>query len=341
LAHKFQSRWLLRRMPRRWLGTILLSSVCSLHLVPAPVKNDTVRRVGGHMKSSVFALASTALLLTSCSPILREVRHPGGYPGYLLDKRTFDASRSKKLQLLRTSIILAMAARMGTATIRDGKEADAFADYLTAATDEINYAAANVYGAIPAGGIAIVPPCRVGVMANNPTNCQGYYALFESDMPMIEARITRVMLAALPEDRVRKFIGDVAKGNVLSAAWSAIKAVGEATGGLHRSAGVYRTGLEAVAANVADCEGKTDTFAEDTQTVHHAAECMGLSHNSLFDNDSQIPSDKPNLEVKIDALTAMLLLVQTSCARLPVVTDSGKTSDRVKARGDVCEKIRG
>ena len=293
------------------------------------------------MKFLAISVASVAILLSSCSPILREVRHPGGYPGYLLDQRTFDSSRSKKLQLFRSAMILAMAARMGTATIRDGKEADAFAEYLTAATDEINYAAANVYGVIPAGGSAYTAPCKVGISAPSQAGCVGYFALFESDVPMIEARITRAMLAALPEDRVRKFIGDVTKGNVLSAAWSAIKVAGETTGGLHRSAGVYRSGLESVAANVADgkCKGGSRSFLEDIQTVRHAAECMGLSHDSLFENDSQIDPDDLNLAVKDDALRAMILLIQTSCARLPVVTDTLNTAAQISSRGAVCAKI--
>ncbi|WP_447764997.1 hypothetical protein [Sphingopyxis panaciterrae] len=97
-----------------------------------------------------------ALSLSGCGAITRDLRHPGGYPGRILDKRAFDASESKQLQLLRFTIILAMAARMAGEAANDSKDADAIAEYLAATADEINYAAANIY---PVNGKA---PCSVG-----------------------------------------------------------------------------------------------------------------------------------------------------------------------------------
>jgi len=105
----------------------------------------------------VGLLASAALVLSGCSAITRDLRHPGGYPGRLLDKRTFDASESKQLQLLRFTIILAMAARMAGETSNDSKDADAIAEYLAATADEINYTAANVYELADGSS-----PCAVG-----------------------------------------------------------------------------------------------------------------------------------------------------------------------------------
>ena len=98
------------------------------------------------MRKFVAFLSSVSLVASGCTPIAQELRNPGGYPGYVLDRHMFDASRSKEMHLLRAAIILAMASRMGTATVRDGAEADSFATYLAAASDELNYAAANVYG---------------------------------------------------------------------------------------------------------------------------------------------------------------------------------------------------
>ena len=106
------------------------------------------------MRNSVGISLILALSLSGCGAITRDLRHPGGYPGHLLDERTFDASESKEVQLLRFTIILAMAARMAGESANDAKDADAVAEYLSATADEINYAAANIYP-------SAITPCRV------------------------------------------------------------------------------------------------------------------------------------------------------------------------------------
>lgn len=298
------------------------------------------------MFKKINAIALILSTVTGCGPVLREVRHPGGYPGYLLDQKTFDASRSKQLQLYRAALIMAMAARMGTATIRDGKDADAFVDYLGAASDEINYAAANIY---PAGGQA---PCAVHPYLSKsdvpmlPTPVPelpclgGYFSLFESDVPMMEARITRLMLAALPEDRARSFLQDVGKGNIFSAAWNAIGAASEATGGLHRASGVYRTGLELLAANMDSCRdksasdterskaiGEPDTlpdraiFEQDKSTVWDATQCLGLSHDRFFASPDEAVAGNLGTRVSLNSLQAIMRIARTACMRLQINTE--------------------
>ena len=103
--------------------------------------------MGRIVKKSIIFLFGTALFaLSGCQTILtKEFRHSGGYVGYQLDKRTFDASESKKLQLLRANMIMAMAARLGADTVQNGEDATAFAQYLQTTANEINYTAANIY----------------------------------------------------------------------------------------------------------------------------------------------------------------------------------------------------
>lgn len=336
-----------------------------------------------------IALAVILSVMTGCGPVLREVRHPGGYPGYLLDKRTFDASRSKQLQLFRAALIMAMAARMGTATIRDGKDADAFVDYLAASADEINYTAANIYPvqpprveSLPLAGIDL--PCAVTNRSNpnSPTSAKqaeqaeqaaveasapaipcagGYYSLFESDMPMMEARILRLMLAALPEDRVRSFLQDVQKGNILSAGWNAIKAAAETTGGLHRATGVYRSGLELVAANMDVCRPESDVdkrrretakeasrapdFAmtnQEKSTVWNAAECLGLPHDQLVGDSNEAVGANLGATVSRATFHAIMRIARTACVRLQINTDAvpiDKIDQRFLERMERCRVV--
>jgi hypothetical protein len=325
------------------------------------------------MKKSMISVLTLAVALQGCTPIIKETRYSGGYPGYLLDKRTFFAARSKSLILLRANIILAMAARMGTASIHDGKDADAFADYLAAAGDELNYAAADLYGvdttlpctmrsdAVPAPAAFPATPERIDRNDGQPTpianqapppatmtlplvpnGCSAYYANFESDLPLLEDRIIRLMLAALPAERARAFLKDVGDGNVLAAAWNALRVIYDAAGGLHRATGVYRSGLELVASNSASCE---NAFNQAHGTVLDAAKCLGIPEDKLFSSANveaaNDPSRRPSPDltmVKRDAFHAAMLIAETSCARLPINSD-GTVSKEVAKRNLLCDRL--
>lgn len=331
------------------------------------------------MKKSVMRVLSLAVALQGCTPIIKETRYTGGYPGYLLDKRTFFAARSKSLILLRANIILAMAARMGTAGIHDGKDADAFADYLAAASDELNYTAADLYGvgttfpctirddAAPTPAVVPAAPERIDRNDGQPTpiasptptptpaptpapattlplvpkGCSAYYANFESDLPLLEDRITRLMIAALPAERARAFLKDVGDGNVLAAAWNALRVIYDAAGGLHRATGVYRSGLELVASNRA-CD---KAFDQAHGTVLDAAKCLGIPDDKLFSSADTAAANDPNQRstpdltvVKRDAFHAAMLITETSCARLPINSD-GAVSQEVTKRNLLCDRL--
>ena len=293
-----------------------------------------MRRVG------VAFLVSSSLILCSCQAVVREFRHPGGYPGYLLDRRSFDASGSKQLQLLRAAIVIAMAARMSQVTSNGPDEADAVAKYLGAAADELNYTAANIYDDFE-GGVVGPSPCLVAqpaptktakdlfVELNDAVNeaknyansarisaseataaqnaiasgsgerivisprlqrkvvdtCPGYFVNFESDIPLLESRIARLMFATLPQDRLKEFAEDVQEGNILGGAWSAVKLLVVGARGLHQAAGTYRTGQEALVANLDECgaENKNGPRPEEaTMTVADAVKCLGLPADTLF-----------------------------------------------------------
>lgn len=299
------------------------------------------------MKPLVWGTTCLSLILGGCGPIIKELRHPGGYPGSILDERLIDGSKQKSAQLLRAAIIIAMASRMATATIRDGKDADAFTDYLAAATEELNYAASNIYN------VAEEPPCLVtSAVLNN--HCRAYYVNFEADIPLLEGRIVRLMLAALPENRARAFLEDVTKGNVLGAAWSAIRAISDAAGGLRRSAAVFRSSLE-IAAVLENCKGDPPRPSppeapvaptgssgslpkppiDANMAVDRAAACFQLSTDQLFDKN-KVTISRP---VPEGALRAVLLLAETACARLPVNSE-GDILEKATQRNKVCQRIR-
>lgn len=84
-----------------------------------------MRRAGrsGAVLAMVSLLGGCGLVRTGVD---RDLRYPGGVGGALLDRYgAYQAAPSKQLQLFREAVTLAILSRVATATISDGKEADA------------------------------------------------------------------------------------------------------------------------------------------------------------------------------------------------------------------------
>lgn len=275
------------------------------------------------MKKPISLLACACLLATTgCGAALKDLRHPGGYPGDVLDRHSFNASGSKQLILLRAAIVLAMAAQIGKETVR-GEDADAFARYLAVTADEINFAAADIYPG--ADGRA---PCSASA-ANTAaaTTCPGYYANFESGLPRIEQRLVKLTVAALPSDKARKFLDATAGGNVIGAAWNALSGFGKLAQGFHLASGTFRSGTEIVAANACGT-----AFAEATDTVADAVSCLELPTNSLFTpTDGPLPGDGT---VSPSAFDALMRIANASCTALPHLETGADAATLAAARAN-------
>ncbi|WP_375288004.1 hypothetical protein [Sphingomonas sp.] len=293
------------------------------------------------MKRVMTCVVLAAMLTGGCTPVLKEVRYSGGYPGYLLDKRTFDTSASKQLFLLRAAIILSMAAEMSRVTVT-GEDGDTVAKQLFAAAQEINYAAADIYS------IDGKSPCDTTGDAGD--DCAGFYENFEGNIPQIEARVVKVMLAVLPADRARKFLDNATKGDALAAAWHAIRTLAAAVGGVHFAAARYRSGLEIVAVHMgSQCKapggvsvaGKYDA---SSQTVIEAAGCLGLSQENLSANPDE--ADRIALrgdnggEVKRGAFQAVMHAIAVACYDLPYHGDEKTVAESRTLRSSTCTNIK-
>lgn len=306
-------------------------------------------------------LATAALLLNSgCAVIRDELRYPGGAPGRLLDRRTFDSSQSKQLALLRATLALAISARIGEASVAT-EDAGVFARQLAEAALEINYAAVDAgYPHIKkkeGGTEKALPTCSIpsgntrddprqfgqpddGVVADLEgrqvklpdfqrsyrdidQDCAGYFVNFESNISRIEARIVKAMLTALPAESARKFLEDVTKGDVFSALWSLTRSLGDLAAAFHRGAGVYRAGIENVAASTPSCDQKEPLarrfrdYHQDRDTVLVAAACLGLSNETLFDSET-ISADQLPSQVAPAAFLALFRIVRIACVALPL-----------------------
>ena len=248
------------------------------------------------------AIGSVAL--SGCTPVVRELRHSGGYPGYLMDQRFFNASNSKQLQLLRAGIIVAMASRVGAEYVRDTQEAEAFLNYLEAASSEINFMAGHIYE------IEGRKLCRDLVT----TDCDSHVALFESDMPLMEERILRLVVAALPQRRAARFLDSARSGDIMSAAWQALRLSLDSIDGARRGAAVQRSTLELRALLVQAQNGCFNEVNDAITTVNRAAGCLNMPVDSLPARE-EVPMP---LAVPRPAFDALFGMIRTSCGLLPV-----------------------
>lgn len=291
-------------------------------------------------------------VLSGCTVIRTELRNSGGYPGHLLDKRIFNASRSKQLQLLRAAMIVALASRVGTAYIRNGVEADAFASYLDNATRELNALAGNVYSTDK------IDICS-GVSATSPVTCPGYTALFESEVPALEYKIARLVVAALPEREASNFVSAIAKGDGISAAWKALWLGAKLVDGFHRGAATYRSTQEILAQAVLTgnnsagknkCENRISQFSNPNNakiaTIEEAVACLGLSNTAIFENPNELQASEYPTKISKDVFVAVFAITQTSCRMLPVDIDQSGTptsteenAKKITARKDTCARL--
>jgi len=268
----------------------------------------------------------------------------------------FDASLSKELVLLRGAILIAMVARAGTVYSRDQKDADSYVNYMISAGDEINILAGHIRENAE-GGMACNHPTaaeqRITDVAkaaipsettdasifpvDRPNNdgCYTYTVNFESDVPILERRLFRLAMAALPQEQAKRFLDQVTKGDVMGAAVAALKFSVKALDGLHSGAAVHRTGLEIVARQHLDCKNPAENFA----TVYDAAQCMGLSTENLFvgkhdDRTKYAP------QVNNSAFHALMRNLRDSCRMIPLGIDDD-SQDLNKVRNDRIAKCNG
>lgn len=308
-----------------------------------------------------------ASMLQGCSVARRELRHSGGYPGSVMDRRFFDASSSKELQLLRLTMVVALASRVGNATVQDGREAQAFLSYLRNATDEVNYLAGHLYGqaAAPAAGAApatpslytcenLAAPVAPGPIPVPAPPCSTYQSLFEADLPQLEYKVARLVLAALPREQAAAFARSARSGNIAGAAWQFLKLAAASIDGLHRGAAAYRSSQEILAIVIAEAAGRAQAgqgqgpghpdqnvqcadpgpaangagggsrIVAPIRTVEGAVACLGLSSDRLFSNPLERTVVFPR-QVPRDAFHALFEIIHTSCADMPLDLDLATT----------------
>jgi hypothetical protein len=158
---------------------------------------------------------------------------------------------------------------------------------------------------------------------------------FESDVPMLEKRLFRLAMAALPQEQAKEFLDQITKGNAMGAALAALNFSVKALDGLHSGAAVHRTGVEIVAGQHADCSGRPRA------TTFDAATCMKLPVDVLFvgKHDSR---DSYSISVPPEAFHALMRNLRDSCRMVPLGLQGDEDSlDEVRAdRIELCDSIR-
>ncbi|WP_261936404.1 MULTISPECIES: hypothetical protein [Sphingomonas] len=292
----------------------------------------------------ICSVSVIAISCPSCSYVAKDLRSTGGVVGSVLDQRMFDARQSKQLVVLRGAILVAMVARAGTVYARDQRDADAYVNYMTAAADEINILMGQIQGdhsglacdvrdSGASQEIALVRSSRLtsnqvatqraettdekDIPSDRPNGdgCYTYSVNFESDLPMLERRLFRLAMAALPQEQAKKFLDQVTTGNAFGAAMAALNFSAKALDGLHSGAAVHRTGVELIF-NQRTAKSRNDT-CQTYATVYYAAACMGLDPDSLFVGKQDKPEDyKPVVDGR--SFYAIMRNIRDSCRMIPM-----------------------
>ncbi len=167
--------------------------------------------------------------------------------------------------------------------------------------------------------------------------CLSYRVNFETDLPMIEKRLFRLAMAALPQKQAKQFLDQVTSGNLVSAVSAAFSFSVKTLDGLHSGAATHRTGLEVLARNSVECN---KAKYSKNETVSQFLECLGLNDDKLFigkqDNQNSYYTG-----IQPAAFMALMRNLRDSCRMIPIsIDDPTGNLNAVRAeRIDTCNKI--
>jgi hypothetical protein len=281
-------------------------------------------------KKLAVALA-LSLALSGCSIIHDDLRSSGGAAGAKLDKHLFDASAHKELQLLRATLIVAVASRVAVGTIQTGDDADAFLLRLEQTNAELNYLAGDLG---LRSGIAGVSRCLALEPAVGSDNtCDTRSTLFESNLPQLEYKVAGLMYAALPRKEAADFAASAAHGDVLSVTWKFLKLGTRGADGGHRGAAAFRSAEEILAIAKRTCAKPGQPVSTEA-----AASCLGSNRANDY-SLKMLGAESIEPERALAALPGLFDLMRVSCALLPinaVVNEEGVTR---ATRIERCKKI--
>lgn len=275
---------------------------------------------GAAIAAIIAVLGSS--LLSACTYVRDDLYKPGGVVGVQLDKHFFMAADDKKTQLLRATMITALASRVAVGTLKDGEDADAFLKRLGAVNRELAFLAADLDGTTERKNClnkdAIVTDCDIGDV------------LFESNLPQLEYKISKMVVAALPQKEAAAFVRAVAGGNVLGAAWKFLRLADASLDGAHRGAAAYRSSLEILSM---PCIAKLggDSVGDRIKKID---QCLGLS------DDKKIIKLQDVKDVEDVRFYAFFDMIRTSCMLLQITQDPDRGVAPAIERRNLCSEIK-
>ena len=291
------------------------------------------------MKQLALVIAAFSFVLSGCTFAAKDLRSTAGGVGSIFDRHYFDASGSKDLVLLRASLVVAMVARGGTVYARDTHDGAAYVDYLVGTADELNILASHLYSYGEGSGLACQLPLAKDYEAKwspgdvigdvnygSPSDkkkrqpdafgCLTYRANFESNLPIIERKVFKLVGVSLPRKEAEKFADALTSGGILSKISAALAFASKSAEGLHSGAAVHRTSLEILARQYKADARKCDK--SEFETVTDAAICLDIPSNQLWIGRRD-QRDHYHLKVMPQTFSAIMANIRESCK---MVSDS-------------------
>ena len=317
------------------------------------------------MKQLALAISTFSMLLSGCTFAAKDLRSTAGGVGSIFDRHYFDASASKDLVLLRASLVVAMVARGGTVYARDPHDGAAYVDYLVGTADELNILASHLYSYGEGSGFACQLPLAKDYHAKwspgdvigdanyaSPSDkkerqpdafgCLTYRANFESNLPIIERKVFKLVGVSLPRKEAEKFADALTSGGIVSKISAALAFASKSAEGLHSGAAVHRTSLEILArqykADARHCD------KSEFETVTDAAVCLDIPSDQLWIGRRD-QRDHYHLRVMPQTFSAIMANIRESCkivsgSAIDISLDNDKIEEDKSRVLKKCNSIR-
>lgn len=223
---------------------------------------------------------------------------------------------------------------------------------LPSVPPSVNTPPAAAAAAAAAAGTPAVEPCAT------------YEALFESEMPDLEYKVARLLLASLPQEQASELAGAIRSGNLFTVAWRLLRLAAASVDGMHRGAAVYRTAQEVLAAAVLEdaataprwegCAMDLTRQPDDRRTeiervrrpedvrlpsVEYSSGCLGRSLLYLFDDRARANVTLP-YHVRPYSFQTLFAVIYTSCRMLPrVIPEENSPAREIPDRSAACGRM--
>ena len=278
----------------------------------------------GYLRSVALLLTGAPIALSWCAAVKSEFGHSGGIAGYYADAALPGAT--KELQFYRATVAYALFSTLGSRLATGPDQIFSTLRYMVAVRNDLDGLAGHLWPSdtmivtttaatataaattTTTPGIATIPCKRRGQ-----TDCVGYRATFEYELPTLEGNLYKLAVSALPIQALTKVAGDLATQNWIGAVRTLVGTGGELVAGVHHMGAAWRSEREIFARLIITEPGQGDTVQEAVEDID---KLKGPDENETRKRYRLGIDSKNNLGAGTGGIDAVYWMVRQSCRRM-------------------------